>query len=516
MHSPDTKRWLAALWVPVLGALACGPAQAARKPAAHHAPAPAKSAQQAPQSEQFVDGIAAVVNKHVITLGQVDVQVKIVAAQLKAEKIAVPDYKTLQHQVLQRMITDELLRQEARTLGIAATDADLQAAVETVAKRNHISVERLQQEVPKTGVPWDQYLLTLRQEILTDKLRQREVDTKIVVSDADVDSYLQNQGNQPAQPSQPAAPAAAPAQPRPAPPPPAQSGPRVLGLAEILVAVPEGASTERVAELRRKAESVLAKLRSGADFASVAAASSDDAQAMHGGVLGVRPVGGWPDLFINATKGLQVGQISGIIQSGNGFHILKVLTRGPTGQRPAPAAAPAAPEPAAGLGPTQPQAMPQGPMMVTQTHARHILIKVTKVMSDSQAQALLERLRQRIESGEKFADLARLYSQDATAPQGGDLGWLSPGETVPAFEQAMNALQPGQVSQPVRSPFGWHLIEVEGRRTKDMSQEYKRIRARQILFQRREEPAYEAWLSQLRGKAYIDNRLDPESSRRPG
>jgi peptidyl-prolyl cis-trans isomerase SurA len=289
----------------------------------------------------------------------------------------------------------------------------------------------------------------------------------------------------------------------------------VLGLAQILVAVPEGASTQRVAELRRKAESILAKLRSGADFASVAAASSDDAQAMHGGVLGVRPVDGWPDLFVNATKGLQVGQISGIIQSGNGFHILKILTRGPAGQQRRQPAAPAVAEPQ-GPAAAQPPAVSQGPMMVTQTHARHILIKVTKVMSDSQAQALLQRLRQRIESGEKFADLARLYSQDATAPQGGDLGWLSPGETVPAFEQAMNALQPGQISQPVRSPFGWHLIEVEGRRTKDMSQEYRRIQARQILFQRREEPAYEEWLSQLRGKAYVDNRLDPESSRRPG
>lgn len=512
MHSPDTKRWLAALWIPVLGALACGPAQAARKPAAHHAQPSAKAA---PQSEQFVDGIAAVVNKSVITLGQVEAQVQLVAAQLKQQKIAVPDHKTLQRQVLQRMITDELLRQEARTVGISVTDADLKTAIETVAKRNRISVERLQQEVPKTGISWDQYLINLRQEILADKLRHREVDSKIVVSDADVDSYLQNQGSQPAPPAPPVAPAA-PAQPRPAPPPPAQSGPRVLGLAQILVAVPEGASTERVAELRRKAESILAKLRSGADFASVAAASSDDAQAMHGGVLGVRPVDGWPDLFINATKGLQVGQISGIIQSGNGFHILKILTRGPAGQRPKPAAAPAAPEPAPGLATAQQPAMPQGPMMVTQTHARHILIKVTKVMSDSQAQALLQRLRQRIESGEKFADLARLYSQDATAPQGGDLGWLSPGETVPAFEQAMNALQPGQVSQPVRSPFGWHLIEVEGRRSKDMSKEYRRIQARQILFQRREEPAYEAWLSQLRGKAYIDNRLDPESSRRPG
>lgn len=509
MHSPDTKRWLAAIWIPLLGMLACGPALAARKAPAHHVPAAA------PQSEQFVDGIAAVVNKHVITLGQVNDETKLAIAQLKQQKIAVPDYKTLQKQVLQRMITDEILRQEAQSMGIKVTDADLQMALDTVAKRNKISVQRLHQEVPKTGIPWDEYLKNLRQEILVDQLRQRAVDSKVMVSDADVDAFLKNQeahaGQQETAPAAPPAPEPAP---QPAPQPVQQSGPRVLGLAQILVAVPEGASPQRVDELRRKAESVLAKLRSGASFASVAAASSDGPQALRGGVLGVRPVDGWPDLFINATKGLQVGQITGILQSGNGFHILKVLTRGPAGQPQRAAAPPTAPEP--GPMQEQPPALPQGPMMVTQTHARHILIKVTKVMSDAQAQALLQRLRQRIESGEKFADLARLYSQDATAPQGGDLGWLSPGETVPAFEQAMDALQPGQVSEPVRSPFGWHLIEVEGRRTKDMSKEYKRIQARRILFQRREEPAYEEWLSQLRGKAYIDNRLDPESNRRPG
>ncbi|UHL66274.1 peptidylprolyl isomerase [Paralcaligenes sp. KSB-10] len=504
MRSLHTKHRLAFVLIPILGLLSSSPAWAA-KAAPHHA----ASARTTPQSEQFVDGIAAVVNKKVITLGQVNAEAQSAAAQLKRQKIAVPDTQTLQKQVLQRMIATEVERQEAERLGIKVTDAELQQAVDVVAKRNKLSTDRLRQEVQKTGVTWDNYLKSLREEVLFDQLRQRAVDSTIVISDADVDAFIKNQeahGGQMA--------VAPPPEPTAAPeaPPVQQTGPVMLGLAQILVAVPEGSSPQRVQELRQKAEAILAKLRGGADFASVAAASSDDQQALKGGDLGVRPVEGWPDLFIQATQKLRAGQISGIIQSGNGFHILKVLKRGQAqSRRPAANTAPVrAPAPAA----NQP-AEQQGPVMVTQTHARHILIKVSKVMSDTQAQTLLNDIRQRIEHGEKFADLAKRYSQDSSAPQGGDLGWLNPGETVPPFEQAMNALQPGQISQPVRSPFGWHLIEVEGRRTKDMANEYKRMQARKILFQRREQPAFEDWLNRLIGEAYIDNRLDPQSNRRP-
>ncbi|MGB6102261.1 MAG: peptidylprolyl isomerase, partial [Pusillimonas sp.] len=242
-------------------------------------------------------------------------------------------------------------------------------------------------------------------------------------------------------------------------------------------------------------------------FGGVAASSSDGPQALDGGELGVRPVDGWPDLFVRATQNLQAGQVSDIVQSGNGFHILKVLTRGQP-QPQSQGAGPAAPPAMAQQAPAQ-----QGPMMVTQTHARHILIKTTQVMSDEQAQTRLAQVRQRLVNGESFEDLAKRYSEDASAPQGGDLGWLTPGETVPAFEQAMDALEPNQISQPIQSQFGWHLIQVLERRTKNMENEFRRMQARQLLFQRRVEPAFEDWLSQLRGQAYIDNRLDPASNR---
>jgi peptidyl-prolyl cis-trans isomerase SurA len=275
--------------------------------------------------------------------------------------------------------------------------------------------------------------------------------------------------------------------------------PTVLALGQVLVRVPEGADSQTVAGLRKKTEEVLAQLRGGADFASVAAASSNGPEALQGGNMGTRPIDGWPELFLQAVANLAPGQPSDIVQSGNGFHILTVLGRQSGGAVPA----------SASVQNLQEGAAPAGPMNVTQTHARHILIKTSTVMSDEQARQRLEHLRQRIVRGnESFTDLARQNSQDASAPQGGDLGWLSPGNTVPPFEQAMAALQPQEISQPVQSPFGWHLIQVEARREQDVADEYQRMQARQILFERRAQPAVDDWLQQLRERAYVDNRLE--------
>ncbi|PLC48747.1 molecular chaperone SurA [Pollutimonas subterranea] len=500
MRSVHAKRRLASILIPILGVTSSGIAVAAKPGGNKTEPAPAQ------QSQQFVDSIAAVVNQQVITLQQVNAEARAAQQQLQRQKIPVPDFSILQKQVLQRMITEEVERQEADRLGIKVSDAQVQQAVQTVAGRNKISVAQLRQEIEKSGVSWDAYMDNLRKEVRMDLLRQRAVDSTIVISDAEIDAFLKTQGNQlPSAAQDPRA-----QQPQQAAPV-QQSGPRVLGLAQILVAVPEGASSSQVQELRKKAESILARVRGGADFAGIAASSSDGPEALSGGELGVRPAEGWPDLFLQATENLKAGETSAIIQSGNGFHILKVLTRGQASQ--GGATAPRAPAP--GPAPVAPQAQQQaqGPMMVTQTHARHILIKSSQVMSDEKAETRLKQLRQRIVNGEKFEDLAKRSSEDVTAPQGGDLGWLTPGETVPAFEQAMNALEPGQISEPVKSQFGWHLIQVLERRTKNMENEFKRMQARQVLFQRRIEPAFEDWLSQLRSQAFIDNRLDPQSNR---
>lgn len=479
-------------------------------PATHAAPPKSASRTDKPVSQAgFVDGIAAVVNQNVITLRQLDVEARNAQVQLQRQNIPVPDHQTLQKQVLQRMIAQELERQEAVRLNINVTDEDVQQALQSIAQRNNLTSDQLRQEVEKSGMGWDAYLKDLRQEVQLEMLRQRAVDSTIIISDAEVDAFLRTEGRSMAlMPAQPA-----PQVQQPPPEQPQQSRPRALGLGHILVAVPEGASPATVSELRQKAESILARIKGGDDFAGIAASSSDGPQALEGGNLGVRPIEGWPDLFVDATKGLSEGQVSSVIQSGNGFHILKVLTKQSSG-RPAAAATARAPAPVAPTAVAQPAGATQGSTLVTQTHARHILVKTSQVMTDEQAEQRLTQVRQRLTHGENFADLAKRYSEDASAPQGGDLGWLTPGETVPAFQQAMDALQPGQISAPVQSQFGWHLIEVLDRRTKDMENEFKRMQARQMLFQRRVEPALEDWLSQLRGQAYIENRLDPSDRKR--
>lgn len=482
---PMTRRFASMLLV-----LLCMSAPAAAQPA-NTSQNPSVANQ---PDRRVVDGIAAVVNKQVITLHQVDEEAQKAQQHLKRQGIPVPDTPTLRRQVLQNMITEELLRQEADRLNIAVTDAGVLQAAETIAQRNQITVDQLRAEIQRSGLSWDDYLKGLRQEVRLDQLRQRTVDRDIFISDADIDAFLKSEQRRSGIGSL--------AQPAPT----QQSAPTALGLAQILVAVPEGASSSEVQRLRAKAEQLLSRLRSGADFAGLAASSSDAPEALQGGDLGVRPPQGWPDLFLQATQNVPAGQVSDIVQSGNGFHILLVTTRG---QEPAQARQPV---------PSLDQQSPlqnAGPVMVTQTKARHILIKITPAMSEERALERVRQLAQRLAMGESFEELARRNSEDASAPQGGDLGWVIPGTMVPAFEQAMNATPTGQVSEPVLTQFGWHLIRVDDRREKDMEDEYRRMQARQILFQRRVEPAFEDWLNQLRGQAYIDNRLDPQSSRRP-
>lgn len=482
-------------------------------PAAQNKDAPA------PKGEQFVDGIAAIVDKDVITLRELRDASQRIAGELKARGIQVPDDQTLQHQVLQRLIMERVQRHEADRLGIRVDDNQIDTAIQAIATRNKITVPQLRQELEKAGTSWESYRKSLRDEIRTDRLRQRAVDSTIVISDTEVDAFLKDQRRNPAFGAPPAQAAAQQqpqpqAQPQPAPEQAAApAGPMLYALAQILVRVPEGSSPEQLALLRKKAEGLLAQAKRGDDFASLAAASSDGPEALQGGVMGVRPLDGWPDLFVKAISNLQKGQVSQLIQSGNGFHIIKVMDRGTaqpapgrTARAPAPQAAPQpAPQPAA-----RAQA-PQGPTQVVQTRARHILIKTSTVMSDELARQRLEQVRQRlVNGGAKFEEMARQYSQDATAPQGGELGWLNPGETVPPFEAAMNTLQPGEISQPVQTPFGWHLIQVEERRDHDATDDLARMRARQTLFERRAQPAFEDWLEQLRAQAYVDNRLEKQ------
>lgn len=444
------------------------------------------TSKQAP-ANGFVDGIAAVVNDEVITLRQVQAQVEPLIVQLQHQNVPMPDMDTMRRQVLQRMIMERLEDQEARALGIRVTDANVLEALQVIAQRNNFTEQQLRAEVERNGVRWEDYMLTLRQEIMQDQLRMRVVDSTINISDGDVDAFLRTEGKQQGIGALGGGGAAiAPAS--------------ELALAQILLRVPEGASASEEQAIRQKAEQILQQLRNGADFAGLAVAQSEGQEALRGGVLGVRAPEEWPDLFVQATRSLSPGQVSELVRSGQGYHILTVLDQHGGAQNAEPRLADAQSK----LG--------EQSMMVTQTHARHILVKLSQVMDNEQAEQRIRQLQQRIQHGEKFEDLAKRYSEDSTAPQGGDLGWLSPGETVPSFDQAMNKLQDGEVSEPVKSQFGWHLIQVIERRTRNMENEYRRGQARQILFQRRAEPAFEDWLSGVRGRAYIDNRLEKTSN----
>ena len=478
MRSVQSACRLAAVLLPLCGALTAWPVGAQ--------PTAGQEKAQAQPSGGFVDGIAAVVDKDVITLRELRLRADQVREGLTHQKIQVPEDSILQNQVLQRLIMERVEDHEAAQQNIHVTDEQVDQAVQTIAERNHVSVEQMRKQIEE-NTSWDEYRRVLRRDIMHDQLRQRVIDHTIVITDGEVDAFLKEQDAQRSGTGLVGHSAAA-------------AGPEMLSLAQILVRVPEGSSSEEVARLRHKAENILARLRGGADFASLAAEASDGPEALEGGMMGARPADGWPDLFLQAVGSAPAGQISDIIQSGNGFHILKVVNR----QSPQQAS-----QPAAGSGADGSQQAPKGPVNVTQTHARHILIKTSAVVSDEQARQRLEQLRERVvQGGEDFADLARRFSADSTAPQGGDLGWVNPGDTVPAFEQAMNNLGEGEISQPIQSPFGWHLIKVEERRVKDMADEYRRLQARQTLFERRAQPAFENWLEQLRDRAYVDNRLE--------
>jgi peptidyl-prolyl cis-trans isomerase SurA len=498
----------------------------AKTAAKSEAPASESTTTAKPRSgaqDQEADAIVAVVNKDVITQRELTTRLQQFKNELRQRGQTAPD-DVLMRDVLQRLIQDRLEMQEAKRLKIEVTNAMLDKAIESIGKRNNLSIAQMRKQIEASGTSWDQYREVIRREIMIEGLRQRTVDNTILISDAEVDAFLRDQkarqtGGLAALAQQNAPPPVQ--QPAPAPQRAKQARPNqppIMGLAQILIRVPEGSSDDQVKALRSRAQDALARIKRGESFEKVAQAVSEGPEASRGGDMGARLVEGWPDLFLKAVANVQDGQVSGIIQSGNGFHILKVLGRagGPqSAPDPAPAQAPAAPPgPISAQGPAGAQQGRQaggrsGPMPVDQTKAKHILIKTTQVVSDEIAQQKLAQIRERLVEGkESFADLARRFSNDSSAPQGGDLGWLNPGETVPPFEKAMNSLKVGEVSQPVQTQFGWHIIVVDDRRTQDMAEQLERNQVRQKLFMQRSDAAFELWLQQVRNQSYIDNRLE--------
>ncbi len=412
---------------------------------------------------QLVDEVVAIVNNSVITRRELLDRVDEIENQLRAANRPVPPRADLLSEVLERLVTERVQTQAAQEAGIRVTDQEVDRAVESVAQQNRIGVNDLRAQVERTGMTWSKYREELRKQVAVIRLREREVDSKVQVYDGEIDNYLAARGQGAA-----------------------DSGPTEYNVAQILVRVPEDASEAQKAALRTKAEGLLKQAQAGADFAQLAQTSSDGTEAAGGGNLGFREIGRLPALFANAILDLPVGNVAPqVIESGNGFHILKLVAK-----RSAPGTDPAAPQ------------------HIQQTQVRHILIRTGPNMPEAEAKRQLTTLRDRLTHGGDFADAARRYSQDGSAQAGGDLGWVSPGELVPEFEQAMSRLRPGEISEPIVTQFGVHLIQVLNRRETEVSPEKQRDFARAEIRERKLRAAYDDWVRQLRQAAYVEYRLN--------
>jgi peptidyl-prolyl cis-trans isomerase SurA len=415
-------------------------------------------AQKSSRQPLVIDRIVAVVNDEAITSVELEDRARFAMKQLAQQGTAPPPKAVIDRQLLDRMIGDRVQLQLAKETGLRVDDAELDRAIGRIADQNKITLEVLRQTLEHDGVPYAKFREDIRNEIIMTRLREREVDNKIVVTDSEIDALLSGSTSEDMRSDE-------------------------FNLSHILVVVPENASPEQLQTRRARADEALAQLTKGADFRQVAAAFSEAPDALRGGEMGWRQGERLPTIFYDAVKSMKPGEVSGILRSANGFHIVRLNER-------------------------RGQTLAQAPASVQQTHVRHILLKTNELVSETEARNRLMGLKERLENKADFAELARVHSEDASASKGGDLGWVLPGDTVPEFEHAMNNLKPGEISEPVRTPFGWHLIQVIERGTKDVSKERQRIRARQTLRARKADEAYQEWVRQLRDRAYVEVRLE--------
>jgi peptidyl-prolyl cis-trans isomerase SurA len=403
---------------------------------------------------QPVDQITAIVNDEVITRTELEQRYRTALRQLQRQNIQQPPRDLMLNQTLERMITERALLQHAKNSGIRVDPAQVERAVQRIASQNSMSLEQLKSALARDGVSYDRFRENIGNEILIGRARERQVESKLTISEAEIDSYLQTQAG--------------------------TGQDEEFNLSHILVNVPENASPEQIQVRRNRAQEILNELGKGVDFAQLSATYSDAPNALDGGSLGWRNSGQLPALFVNAVRDLKPGGVSELIKSPSGFHILKLNEK-------------------RGKDATT---------VITQTRARHILIKPSEITSESDAINRLTQIRERLEQGgEKFENLARQFSEDAgSAAKGGELGWVNPGDTVPEFERAMNALQPNELSPIVQSPFGWHIIQVLERREQDVTAERQRLLARKAIRERKADEAVDEWVRQVRDQAYVEIR----------
>jgi peptidyl-prolyl cis-trans isomerase SurA len=425
------------------------------------APGPQPGAVKSPgASLRMIDRIVAVVNDEVITYNELQLRLRIAEGQLQRQKIALPARPVLIRQVLERMIIDRAQLQMARESGVRVDDATVNAAIARIAEQNGLSLPQFRERLDQEGVTFGRFRDDVRDDIVMNRLRDREVDSRIQIGEGEIDNFLAEKAGVAVNSVE-------------------------YNIAQILLRVPENASSDAIETVRKRAEDLLSQVRGGADFAKLAASYSNAQEALAGGELGWRTAERLPSLFLDAVKDLKPGELGPIVRSPGGFHVLKLA-----GKRSAVEAKLA----------TAP---------VQQTRVRHILLRVSDVTPESDVLRRLNDLRDRVvKGGQDFGQLARLHSVDPSATRGGDLGWIYPGDTVPEFERAMNPMKVGDVSEPIHSPFGWHLIQVQDRRTEESPIERKRFAARQALRDRKADEAYQEWLQQLRDRTYVELKLD--------
>ncbi|GJH26154.1 peptidylprolyl isomerase [Caballeronia novacaledonica] len=408
------------------------------------------------RNAQVADSVVAVVNDGVITQRELQERTALIAKRLQQQNAPVPPADQMQRQVLDQMVLERIQLQKAKEDGIAIDDATVNRTLARLAQQNQMTLDVYRSRIEAQGVPWSTFTRDARTELTLSKLREKEVDSKITVSDGEVANYIASQRG------------------------PGARNTSDLRLQHIMFKLPSDAPQGEVAKVQAQADAVLKQAQGGEDFAKLAKQNSQDTDASKGGDLGFRTPGTLPAGIVNAVSTLRPGQVvPTLLRTDGGFEIIKLVDR-----RASQGTAADAPK-------------------LVQTHVRHILLRVSDGMSEQAARQKLLDIKQQVASGGDFANFARTYSQDGSASQGGDLGWISPGETVPEFERAMNNLQDGAVSDPVRSEYGYHLIQVLGRREAEGSASQQLDIARQAIGQRKAEQAYSDWLRELRDTAYV-------------
>jgi len=410
----------------------------------------------ADQQVKELDSVIAVVNDDVITSSELKKRIKQILAQLKDKKKRLPPKNILYRQILEQLITEKIQLQLAKRASVIISDESVNKVIQKIAKENKLTLSQFKEILQRDGVRYDEFRDNIKNEMTINQLKKRRISNQIVVTEQEVDIELRNQNNNKALSEE-------------------------FRLSHILIATPESASPTQIQEAKVKANQILAQLSIGANFAETAAANSNGQNALNGGDLGWREAAQLPSVFVEQVIKLQANQISGLIRSPSGFHIVKVVERRSKDKR----------------------------RIVEQTHAKHILIIPNQINNSAVVKEKLSRLRERIISGEDFAPIAKANSEDkASAAKGGDLGWINPGVTVPEFQEEMAKLSPGEVSQPFRSRYGWHIIKVIARRQHDDTKTYLRDKIRKQIGQRKTEEAVSNWLRRSRNEAYVEYRIN--------